>query len=50
MGETYEIGTAAVEITPPVGVPLAGNFRDDYASRGVHMPLHSRALVIRQTD
>ncbi len=48
--ETYEIGLACVEITPPVGTPLAGNFRDDYASRGVHAPLCSRTVVVRQGD
>lgn len=48
--ETYEIGTASVEITPPVGTPLAGNFRDDYASRGVHTPLRSRSIVIASDD
>ena len=43
----YEIGVATVDITPPVGTPLAGNFRDDYASRGVHTPLTARALAVR---
>lgn len=44
----YEIGTATADITPPVGTPLAGNFRDDYASQGVHTPLSARAVVVRQ--
>ena len=48
VGDDYEIGAAATDITPPVGIPLAGNFRDDYASRGVHSPLRSRALVVRK--
>ncbi|MCK4626473.1 MAG: neutral/alkaline non-lysosomal ceramidase N-terminal domain-containing protein, partial [Phycisphaerae bacterium] len=48
--ETYEIGLSCVEITPPVGTPLAGNFRDDYASRGVYAPLCSRTVVIRRED
>ncbi len=48
--ETYEIGLGCVEITPPVGTPLAGNFRDDYASRGVYAPLCSRTVVIRRED
>ncbi|MBM4019679.1 MAG: hypothetical protein FJ288_15390 [Planctomycetes bacterium] len=42
----FEVGFAAAGITPPVGTPLAGNFRDDYASRGVHDRLRSRAAVI----
>jgi len=46
----YEVGMAAADITPPVGTALAGNFRDDYASRGVRSPLRSRCLVVRQDD
>lgn len=46
----YEIGVGTADITPPVGTALAGNFRDDYASRGVHEPLRARALVVRQGD
>ena len=45
-----QVGAASVEITPPVGTALAGNFRDDYASRGVHMPLKARALVVGRDD
>ena len=48
--DVYEVGAASIEITPPVGAPLAGNFRDDYASRGVHAPLQSRSVVIRRGD
>jgi neutral ceramidase len=47
---SYQVGAATADITPPVGTPLAGNFRDDYASRGVKEPLRSRALVVRQGD
>lgn len=39
------IGIAAVEITPPPGLPLMGNFRDDYLARGVHDPLLAKAIV-----
>jgi hypothetical protein len=45
-----QVGAASVEITPPAGTALAGNFRDDYASRGVHAPLWSRALVVSRGD
>ena len=45
---TYEIGVATADITPPVGTPLAGNFRDDYTSQGVHTPLAARAMVVRR--
>ena len=39
------VGTAAVDITPEPGLPLMGNFRDDYAARGMHDPLWARAIV-----
>jgi len=39
------VGVAAVEITPPPGLPLMGNFRDDYLARGVHDPLLAKAMV-----
>ncbi len=39
------VGTATVDITPPVGMPMVGNFRDDYAARGTHDPLCAKAMV-----
>ncbi len=39
------VGLAAVDITPPPGLPLMGNFRDDYLARGVHDPLMAKAIV-----
>ncbi|NLS94247.1 MAG: hypothetical protein GXX96_18975 [Planctomycetaceae bacterium] len=42
---SLQIGTACVDITPEPELPLMGNFRDDYAARGVHDPLTARALV-----
>lgn len=45
-----QIGLAEVEITPPVGLPLMGNYRDDYAARGVHDPLRARAMVFRDGE
>ena len=39
------VGVAAVDITPDPGLPLMGNFRDDYAARGVHDPLWARAIL-----
>jgi len=36
---------AAVDFTPQPGLPLMGNFRDDYAARGVHDPLCAKAIV-----
>ncbi len=40
-----KIGFAAVDYTPPPGLVLMGNFRDDYAARGVHDPLFARAMA-----
>jgi len=39
------IGIAEIDYTPEAGLPLMGNFRSDYAARGVHDPLRARALV-----
>ncbi len=39
------VGTATVDITPAAGLPLVGNFRDDYAARGTHDPLCAKAMV-----
>lgn len=43
---SLQLGTAKVDITPEPGLPLMGNFRDDYAARGVLDSLHAKALVI----
>ena len=40
-----KIGVAQVDCTPEPGLPLMGNFRDDYAARGVHDPLFAHAMV-----
>ena len=32
------VDTATVDFTPQPGLPLMGNFRDDYLARGVHDP------------
>ena len=40
------VGIAQVDYTPEIGLPLLGNFRSDYAARGVHDPLCSHALVV----
>ena len=39
------VGVATVDITPEPGLPLMGNFRDDYGAQGVHDRLWARALV-----
>jgi neutral ceramidase len=38
-------GIAAVDYTPPVGLPLMGNLRKEYGSTGVHDPLYAKAIV-----
>jgi hypothetical protein len=43
------IGIARVDYTPELGLPLMGNFRDDYGARGVHDPLYARALVFQDS-
>ena len=43
----FKVGIAQVEYTPQPGLPLMGNFRDDYAARGVHDRLFSRAVVFQ---
>jgi hypothetical protein len=42
---SFRVGVATVDVTPPVGLPLLGNFRDDYAARGTHDPLCAKAMV-----
>lgn len=42
----FRIGLGEVECTPRLGLPLQGNFRDDYAARGVHDQLKAKALVV----
>ncbi|MEI6501468.1 MAG: hypothetical protein WCP21_10655, partial [Armatimonadota bacterium] len=39
-------GTATVDLTPPVGTPLAGFAARDHGSEGIHDPLHAKALVL----
>ena len=44
------IGTATVDITPQAGMPMVGNFRDDYAARGTHDPLCAKAVVFADSS
>src|SRR4051794_40171677 len=46
MGELL-VGIGQVDYTPRVGLPLMGNFREDYAARGVHDPLYAKAIVLQ---
>ncbi|MFH1267519.1 MAG: neutral/alkaline non-lysosomal ceramidase N-terminal domain-containing protein, partial [Planctomycetota bacterium] len=44
------VGLATVDFTPEPGLPLMGNFRDDYAARGVHDPLLAKAMVFEDRE
>jgi hypothetical protein len=46
----FRVGVATIDMTPPVGLPLMGNFRDDYAARGVHDALRAKAMVFAGAD
>jgi len=43
---TIKAGFSKVDITPPVGTPIGGNFRKDYASKGIFHPLYAKATFI----
>jgi len=43
------IGTAQVNITPPLGTPMAGYY-NERAAAGVHDPLHAKCIVIESDD
>ncbi len=45
--QQLRLGVAEVDITPPVGAPLAGYYYNRDAT-GVHDPLHVKAMVLEQ--
>ncbi len=45
-----QVGLAAVDFTPQMGLPLMGNFRDDYAARGCYDPLMAKAVVFADSS
>lgn len=45
MGKGVQAGAAEVDVTPPLGVRMAGGFQPVYAE-GVHDPLYARAVVL----
>src|SRR3972149_11542403 len=47
---TIRVGVATVDFTPEPGLPLMGNFRDDYLARGVHDPLLAKAMVFEDRE
>ena len=42
---SFRVGIATIDFTPQPGLPLLGNFRDDYLARGMHDPLRAKAMV-----
>src|ERR1051326_1704853 len=47
--KSIEAGAAEIDITPPVGMRMAGYF-DERFSTGVHDPLKAKALALRQNN
>jgi hypothetical protein len=47
--DSIQVGAAEIDITPPVGMRMAGYFDERFAT-GVHDPLKAKALVLRQAN
>lgn len=47
--DEFKVGLASVEITPPVGYPLSGYYRER-KNTGALDPLHAKAMVFSQGD
>src|SRR4051812_20009113 len=47
--QKFLAGAAKVDITPPLGTYINGDFIAHYANY-IHDPLHARALVFKQND
>lgn len=45
-----QLGSARVEITPPIGYPLEGYESRKQGSTGVHDPLYARVLVVKSPE
>jgi len=45
--QAFRVGVAEVDITPPLGAPMAGYYSNREAT-GTHDPLHAKAIVIEQ--
>lgn len=48
-GEELQVGVAEVDITPPVGFPMAGYYHERLAT-GSRDPLKAKAMVFRQGE
>jgi hypothetical protein len=47
VADELRVGAASVDITPPVGTPMAGYYAERL-SKGVHDPLHAKAIVLER--
>jgi Neutral/alkaline non-lysosomal ceramidase, N-terminal len=47
LADELRVGAASVDITPPVGTPMAGYYAERL-SKGVHDPLFTKAIVLEQ--
>ena len=45
-----KVGIGQVEYRPKLALPIMGHIRDDYASRGFHDPLYSKAIVFQDSS
>jgi neutral ceramidase len=45
--QSFQVGVAEIDITPPAGSRMAGYFNERLAT-GTHDPLHAKAIVLRQ--
>jgi neutral ceramidase len=47
LADELQVGAASVDITPPVGTPMAGYYAERL-SKGVHDPLFAKAIVLER--
>jgi neutral ceramidase len=47
LADDFRVGAASVDITPPVGTPMAGYYAERL-SKGVHDPLFAKAVVLER--
>ena len=47
LADELRVGAASVDITPPVGTPMAGYYAESL-SKGVHDPLFAKAIVLER--
>ena len=47
---SLKVGFGQVEYSPKLALPIMGHIREDYASRGFHDPLYSKAIVFQDSS